>query len=149
MTVTPDGKAALVITHGDGLKTTFASVVARRSGLPILPIYVNLYTTLIKGAVCGEATFRDEPGISDLDATALHWWKPANAKDKLYPGGFSGLLTLLGAIYTKPATDTRTLGLPPPSSPSRAETSPSPPLSAASSGARRTSSPTADSTSLP
>ena len=149
MTVTPDGKAALVITHGDGFKTTFASVVARRSGLPILPIYVNLYTTLIKGAVCGEATFRDEPGISDLDATALHWWKPANAKDKLYPGGFSGLLTLLGAIYTKPATDTRTLGLPPPSSPSRAETSPSPPLSAASSGARRTSSPTADSTSLP
>jgi|GEM_PF-4602109 hypothetical protein len=112
LSVTPDGKAALVITHGDGIKTTFASVVARRSGQPaVLPIYANLYTTPIKGAVCGEATFRDEPGISDLDAD-LHWWKPANTKDKRYPGGFSGTLTLLGARYTKPATGIRALDLP-------------------------------------
>lgn len=113
MTVTPDGKAVLVITHGDGVKTTFASVVARRSGQPsILPIYANLYTTPIKGAVCGEATFRDVADISDLDAAALHWWKPANPKDKRYPGGFSGPLTLIGAFYTKPATGIRALDLP-------------------------------------
>ncbi len=112
VSVTADGKAALVITHGDGIKTTFASVVARRSGLPpVLPIYANLYTTSMKGAVCGEASFRDVPGISDLDAT-LHWWKPANVKDKRYPGGFSGTLSLLGSIYTKPASGTRALDLP-------------------------------------
>jgi len=112
MTVTPDGKAALVITHGDGIKTTFSTVVARRSGQPtVMPIYANLYTSPTKGAVCGEATFRDEPGISDLDA-ALHWWKPANPKDKRYPSGFSGQPTLLGAFYTKPAAGIRALDLP-------------------------------------
>jgi len=113
MTVRRDGKASLTLTHGDGTKMTLATVLARRSGqTTLMPLFGNLYASHPKGAFFGEALFRDQPDGSDLDAAALHWWKPAKAADKRYPAGFNGSLSLIGARYVRPGAGKRALRLP-------------------------------------
>lgn len=70
-------------------------------------LFQLLYSS--KGQIAGVLTFRDVPGVSDLDG-GLRWVKNPNAVDKSYAAGFNLAPGLVGALYTPPASGTRALG---------------------------------------
>jgi hypothetical protein len=61
-----------------------------------------------KGQVAGVLTFRDVPGVSDVDG-GLRWVKNPNAADKSYSAGFSLAPGLVGSLYAPPAAGVRAL----------------------------------------
>ena len=70
-------------------------------------LFQLLYSS--KGQVAGVLTFRDVPGVSDVDG-ALRWVKNPNAADRSYSAGFSLAPGLVGSLYAPPAAGTRALG---------------------------------------
>ena len=84
---------------GDGTAFSQSSMVSQNGELPI---YVSLYK--VKGSLAGTFLF-EATDTGDLDGT-LDWTKPANDKESFYPGGFAIPVPTVGAVYTKPATNT-------------------------------------------
>lgn len=68
-----------------------------------LPLFLKPYAGT--GAVSGWVTFRNVPGQSDADGIGLRWFKPTNAKDKLYPDGWpAGIgVDFVGSKFVSPA----------------------------------------------
>jgi hypothetical protein len=61
-----------------------------------------------KGQLAGVLSFRDVPGISDVDG-ALRWAKNPNPLNKSYPDGFELAPGLVGSLYTAPTEGQRVL----------------------------------------
>lgn len=97
-TITAAGKT------GDGVAfTTGGFLTQDRQWHLFQPLYSS------KGQLAGVLTFRDMPGVSDVDG-GLRWVKNPNVRDKSYAGGFSLTPTLVGAAYQPPLTGQRALG---------------------------------------
>ncbi len=69
-------------------------------------LFQSLYTG--KGQLAGVLSFRDVPGVSDLDG-ALRWVKNPNLLNKSYPAGFNLAPGLVGSLYTPPLAAQRVL----------------------------------------
>jgi hypothetical protein len=61
-----------------------------------------------KGQLAGVLSFRDVPGISDVDGS-LRWAKNPNPLNKSYPDGFELAPGLVGSLYAPPAKGQRAL----------------------------------------
>lgn len=68
------------------------------------PFFVDLYSAKPRGFLASPIRFRDVPGISDFDGTAL-WWRPALPKSPVFKPGFTVSRSFIGSAYTKPAKD--------------------------------------------
>ena len=69
-------------------------------------LFQSLYSS--KGQLAGVLTFREVPGVSDVDG-GLRWVKNPNSRDKSYGDGFSLTPTLVGAVYNPPLKGQRAL----------------------------------------
>ncbi len=69
-------------------------------------LFQSLYTG--KGQLAGVLSFRDVPGVSDLDGH-VRWVKNPNLLNKSYPAGFNLAPGLVGALYTPPLAAQRVL----------------------------------------
>ncbi|MGY8641473.1 MAG: hypothetical protein ACKVJU_10300 [Verrucomicrobiales bacterium] len=65
---------------------------------------MQLYSSELSGTI----TFRDTPGISDVDGK-LDWTVAASTRASSYAGGYRRLVDFLGARYTAPLRDQRAL----------------------------------------
>jgi hypothetical protein len=79
----------------DGGKLSFGSYVSDKGGISVAGVIKTK-----AAAVSGTMTFKDVPGVSDLDGT-LTWLKSAgqNPKDTLYPAPFVTHLPAIGSKY--------------------------------------------------
>jgi hypothetical protein len=101
--VSPTGDCTGTLTTADGTTATFGGRVSRKAEWTL---HRSLYGTT-GGYVAGKLTFRDVPGISDLDGT-LRWLKPnAVAATKSYVAGFDTTRGVVGSRYTPPMTGQR------------------------------------------
>jgi hypothetical protein len=101
--VSPTGDCTGTLTLADGTTATFGGRVSRKAEWTL---HRNLYGTT-GGYVAGNMTFRDVPGISDLDGT-LRWMKPnAVPATKSYVAGFDTTRGVVGSRYTPPLTGQR------------------------------------------
>lgn len=109
------GAAVIVGKLADNASFT-SSTLAGAQGQLLL--YSTLYTIAIPGSLAGvldiqEAVPADDNGL----AGPVTWWRPSfatAAKERLYPTGFTNLVTLQvdGGRYTAPASGSLPLGLP-------------------------------------
>lgn len=96
--VSPIGDCTGTLTLADGTTATFGGRVSRKAEWTL---HRSLYGTT-GGYVAGKLTFRDVPGISDLDGT-LRWLKPnAVPATKNYAAGFDTTRGVIGSRYTPP-----------------------------------------------
>jgi hypothetical protein len=101
--VSPTGDCTGTLTLADGTTATFGGRVSRKAEWTL---HRNLYGTT-GGYVAGKLTFRDVPGISDLDGT-LRWLKPnAVPATKSYFAGFNTTRGVVGSRYTPPPVGQR------------------------------------------
>jgi hypothetical protein len=101
--VSPAGDCTGTLTLADGTTATFGGRVSRQAEWAL---HHNLYGTS-GGYVAGKLTFRDVPGVSDLDGT-LRWLKPsAVPKTKSYTAGFDTTHGVVGSRYTPPLKNQR------------------------------------------
>lgn len=101
--VSVTGDCTGTLTLVDGTTATFGGRVSRKAEWPL---HRNLYGTT-GGYVAGKLTFRDVPGVSDLDGT-LRWLKPnAVPKTKSYAAGFDTTRGVVGSRYTPPLKNQR------------------------------------------
>ena len=101
--VSPTGDCTGTLTLADGTTATFGGRVSRQAEWAL---HHNLYGTS-GGYVAGKLTFRDVPGVSDLDGT-LRWLKPsAVPKTKSYTAGFDTTRGVVGSRYTPPQKNQR------------------------------------------
>lgn len=103
-TVSNAGVAKVTGTLADGSAITFSAPLSRTNELPF---YVQLYKKL--GSISGPVKFDDTQVQTDLTGEELLWFRPADAKSKVYPDGWpAGVLTnLIGSKFVKAAkTDT-------------------------------------------
>jgi formylglycine-generating enzyme required for sulfatase activity len=110
-----DGYAILNVNHlanctgslvlPDGTKTTFSGHVSRSGEWSL---HRTLHGNPARGFVAGKATFRDEPGISDVDGI-WRWLKQGGAPSPLgaYPAGIDVTRQIVGSRYTKPSKNQR------------------------------------------
>lgn len=97
LTVAPDGTLRLTGELSDGTRLEWTGALVRGGKCPL---YVPLYGG--RGSLSGWLNFG---GDSALAITGqLAWFKPESPKDKLYPAGFSRLLTVAGNHYQPPAS---------------------------------------------
>jgi len=101
VSVKAGGKIKLNGKLADGTKITQTGTVSDDGSWPV-------YIPFIKkqGLLSGWLTFTNIVGVSDLSGT-LAWTKPPSAR--LYPDGFTGTVTAVGALYTKPPAGTPAL----------------------------------------
>jgi hypothetical protein len=101
--ISPTGDCTGTLTLADGTTATFGGRVSRKAEWTL---HRSLYGTT-GGYVAGKLTFRDVPGISDLDG-ALRWLKPnAVPATKSYVAGFDTTRGVVGSRYTPPLTGQR------------------------------------------
>lgn len=101
--VSPTGDCTGTLTLADGTTATFGGRLSRKAEWTL---HRNLYGTT-GGYVAGKLTFRDVPGISDLDGT-LRWLKPnAVPATKSYAAGFDTTRGVVGSRYTPPLKNQR------------------------------------------
>jgi uncharacterized repeat protein (TIGR01451 family) len=99
LTIAPSGVATVKGTLADGTPISYANALARDLRWPI---YIQLYKS--KGALTGLALVRPLPG-SDLDGSNLAWFRPFDAKAKLYADGWPNpgiSINLLGSTFKLP-----------------------------------------------
>ena len=96
LTVRTNGQAVLVGRLGDGSAISCTAPITAGNAWPL---YVGLMGR--EGAILGPVQFRDQPNVSDLDATELAWFQPARLTGVRYPQGWpSGIkVDLLGSHY--------------------------------------------------
>ena len=99
-TVAKTGVVKLTGTLADGTKITTSSPVTTTGRWPL---YVPLVSG--KGSLSGFVQFDATQATTDLAATDLRWFKPANNKAKLYPLGWpAGIVAdFLGSKLVRPA----------------------------------------------
>jgi len=69
----------------------------------------GLYGDIAKGYIAGKLTFRDSPGISDLDGT-WRWVKQPNAPPvTVYNSGIDTTRQVIGSLYQAPALNQRAI----------------------------------------
>jgi hypothetical protein len=101
--VSPTGDCTGTLTLADGTTATFGGRVSRKAEWTL---HRSLYGTT-GGYVAGKMTFRDVPGLSNLDGT-LRWLKPnAVPATKSYAAGFDATRGVVGSRYTPPLTGQR------------------------------------------
>ena len=101
--VSPTGDCTGTLTLADGTTATFGGRVSRKAEWTL---HRNLYGTT-GGYIAGKLTFRDVPGISDLDGP-LRWLKPnAVPATKSYGAGFDTTRGVVGSRYTPPLKNQR------------------------------------------
>lgn len=97
------GVVTAVGKTGDGVAfTTKGYLTADRQWHLFQFLYKN------KGQLAGVLSFRDVPGISDVDG-ALRWAKNPNLRNKSYPDGFDLAPGMVGSFYTAPTKGQRVL----------------------------------------
>lgn len=84
---------------GDGTKWTESGYLSADG---TFCLFNDLYKTKPKGIAGGMLTFRDVPEVSDFDGL-IQWVKRADAKEKIYPAGFSIEGWVIGSRFTPPA----------------------------------------------
>ena len=99
LTVRASGLARLAGRLADGTAVVSINALSKSNAWPL---YVPLYRK--QGSISGRSIFRDTVAISDLDGLDLNWFRPANPRAELYPGGWpAGIRTdLLGAKFIGP-----------------------------------------------
>jgi uncharacterized repeat protein (TIGR03803 family) len=102
LTVSRTGRGSLRGVLGDGTKISGSGSVSL-SGT--WPFYNLLYSK--KGFSLGRIAFT---GTNVIDA-ALDWQKPPVPADRFYSGGFTTLVSLVGAEYLRPNSSTNSAGL--------------------------------------
>lgn len=106
LTVANTGAATGTLILADGTATTFAGRISRKGEWSL---HRNLYGSS-GGYLAGKLTFRDVPGISDVDGR-WRWVKPnAVPRTLTYPAGFSVTRGVVGSVYTRPAAVQRAWG---------------------------------------
>ena len=88
---------------GDGVAFTTSGYLTKDGQWHLFQL---LYAS--KGQMAGVLTFRDVPGISQVDG-ALRWVKNPNPVNKSYPLGFALDPGLVGSVYTPPLKGARAL----------------------------------------
>lgn len=103
VSVKATGKATFSGKLADGTPFAASAPLSRDN---VFPLYAKLAS--VKGALSGWVSFRDDPGVSDMDGADLRWFRAANAKAKLYPSGWpDGIGTdLFGSKFVKDVTKT-------------------------------------------
>jgi hypothetical protein len=102
--VTNTGKITGTLVLPEGTTATFAGQVSRKAEWSL---HRSLYGTT-GGYLVGKITFRDLPGLSDLDGQ-WRWTKPNTLPKSLtYPGGFNVTRQVIGSRFTTPPTNQRT-----------------------------------------
>jgi uncharacterized repeat protein (TIGR03803 family) len=100
LTVTKLGTATLTGRLADGRPFTDALLITDGTGsADTVQVYISL-PYHVAGLLAGTLTFKDEPGISDLDGT-LSWIRPQQVGSAiaLFQGGFSLDTTAIGSLY--------------------------------------------------
>lgn len=101
--VSPTGDCTGTLILAEGTTVTFGGRVSRKAEWTL---HRSLYGTT-GGYVAGKLTFRDVPGVSDLDGT-LRWSKPnAVPATKSYVAGFDTTRGVVGSRYTPPLKNQR------------------------------------------
>lgn len=97
ITVSKAGVAKVVGTLADGTKVSASAPVSLAGKVPF---YVALYKKA--GSISGVYKFEDL-AQTDVDGESLYWFRPADAKSKVYPAGWaSGVTTdLIGSKFDK------------------------------------------------
>ncbi len=90
VTVSPKGEVKIVGTLPDDTSFTAGGPL---TGYDVFPLYVPLYG----GKGCLSSDFMLNEGMQD--SSAMAWHKPANSKDKIFPGGFTHLGYLNNSPY--------------------------------------------------
>jgi WD40 repeat protein len=93
--VDASGKTRVAGSLADGTKFSQSAGISKNG---TWPFYAPLYKHA--GSISGEITFRDQPGVSDLDGT-VDWFRPPMANAKIFPDGFSTETALLGSTYVR------------------------------------------------
>ena len=108
LTVSASGFAKLKGSLADGSGISCSAPLSKANGWPF---YVSLAKG--QGGISGPTLFRDEPGVSDLDAQNIVWLKPASTAVR-YPAGWpTGIRTdLIGSKYVAPLAAANASALP-------------------------------------
>jgi hypothetical protein len=102
------GESGSVVVRGflaDGIRFTSSIAISKDGRFPIL---ASPYRGTM-GYLQGEVGLRDVPELSDADGL-LHWERPVNFRDALYPGGIDHDVYFIASRYQKPEQGKR--GLP-------------------------------------
>jgi hypothetical protein len=103
--VSVTGDCTGTLTLADGTTSTFGGRVSRKAEWTL---HRSLYGST-GGYVAGKLTFRDVPGVSDLDGS-MRWLKPnAVPATKSYTAGFDTTRGVVGSRYLPPLADQRAL----------------------------------------
>jgi hypothetical protein len=106
MNVSPAGLITVAGALGDGTRITESSLLTSQD---TAALYLDLYRTNPNpGRFGGTLTFRDLPGVSDVDGR-MNWVKSPAAQDPLYAAGFNIIVTATGGKYTPPTAGQRVL----------------------------------------
>jgi VCBS repeat-containing protein len=99
LTVTASGATRMAGRLADGSAVSYSNALSKDN---VFPVWVPFAGG--KGALAGPVTFRDVPGISDVDGPELLWFKPAKANAEAYPAGWpEGMpLDLVGSKFILP-----------------------------------------------
>lgn len=95
--VDASGKTRVSGSLADGTKFSQSAAISKTGDWPF---YSALYKR--QGSVSGAVTFRDQPGVSDLDGT-VNWFRPPDPKAKIFADGFDTQNDLLGSTYVRGA----------------------------------------------
>ena len=107
LTVSHLGKCTGTLTLPESTVTSFAGHVSR---LGQWSLHRNLYGSTPKGSISGLITFRDVPGVSDLDGK-WRWVKLTGALPATsYASGFDTTRRVIGSRYTAPLAGQRAIG---------------------------------------
>ncbi len=99
------GKITGTLVLPDTTITTFSGQLSRKAEWSL---HRSLYGTT-GGYLAGKITFRDLPGLSDLDGQ-WRWMKPNTLPTSLtYPGGFNVTRQVIGSRYITPPVNQRSL----------------------------------------
>lgn len=104
ITISNAGVAKVTGTLADGTAITFSAPLSLANRLPF---YVPLYKNL--GSISGPVKFENLTA-TDVDAEDLYWFRPADAKSKVYPLGWAAGINvdLRGSKFVKAVAKTDT-----------------------------------------
>lgn len=83
LTIAKTGSMTMTGRLADGTVVSYANALSKTNAWPV---YLRILAG--KGSLSGVAQLRDQPGVSDLDGSGFHWFKPAIPLAKLYPAGW-------------------------------------------------------------
>jgi hypothetical protein len=103
--VSPAGMASLIGALSDN--TSVAPSAAGVSKYGRWPLYIPLYGTGTLGSLSGWVSFTNVPGVSLAGSAA---WFRTNSSGKLYPHGFTNVVSITGSTFAPGSAKTPALG---------------------------------------